>query len=127
MKTIPKELESLISKREFKNYHRLCDANFNDDLWRFLNATMDEVRTSTSSRVALQVLKRIGLGDFILFREAVLIRELTGEIALMMRFVQKYLRAVATSAPALELSGNYRGGQLPGTCPKCCELFPSHL
>src|ERR1700730_600541 len=81
MKTIPKELETLISEREFKNYHRLCDVNFNDDVRRFLSATMDEVRIAISSRVALEALKRIGLDDFILFREAVLIRELTGEIA----------------------------------------------
>jgi len=42
---------------------------------------MDEVRITTSNRAALEVLKTIGLGDFALFREAVLRRELTGEIA----------------------------------------------
>jgi hypothetical protein len=80
MKTIPKELESLNSQPEFNRYHRGCD-NFKYDVGRFLSATMDEVRIATSSRVALEVLKRIGLRDFALFREAVLIRELTGEIA----------------------------------------------
>jgi len=81
MKTIPKELETLISQREFKEYHRPCDDKFKDHVKRFLTATMDEVRTTTSNRVALEVLKRIGLGDFDLFRKAVLRRELTGEIA----------------------------------------------
>ena len=81
MKTIPKELDTLISQREFKKYHRPCDPKFKDHVKRFLTATMDEVRTTTSNRVALEVLKRIGLGDFDLFRKAVLRRELTGEIA----------------------------------------------
>jgi hypothetical protein len=81
MKTIPKELETLISQSEFKKYHRRCGDKFTNDVRRFLTATMDEVRITIANRAGLEVLKTIGLGDFALFREAVTIRELTGEIA----------------------------------------------
>jgi hypothetical protein len=81
MKTIPVELETLLANAAFKKYHRQCDGKFLDHLRRFLTATMDEVRITTSNRAALEILKTIGLADFALFRDAVLRRELTAEIA----------------------------------------------
>src|ERR1700730_1626740 len=81
MKTVPNELATLSSQSEFKEFHSRCDVKFTNHLERFLTATMDEVRLTTSNRAVLEVLKTIGLADFAQFREAVLRRELSGTIA----------------------------------------------
>jgi hypothetical protein len=81
MRTVPEELSALLSETEFEAFHRGCKSEFPGDVRRFLTATMDEVRLSTSSRVALKVLHTIGIADAGKFREAVLRRELQGTIA----------------------------------------------
>src|SRR5262245_31830617 len=81
MKTIPEELETLTRKHEFKKYHRQCDDKFTNHVRRFLTATMDEVRSGTSKRVALEGLKTIGRRVLDLFREAGPAGEIRGEIA----------------------------------------------
>ena len=81
MKHVPIELGDLTNWVPFREYHAACGATFDDDLKRFLNATMDEVRTSASTRLAISILDIIGISDFGLFRDAVLRRELTGTIA----------------------------------------------
>jgi hypothetical protein len=81
MKTVTAELEHLLSEKEFKAYHKTCSKDFDSDVRRFLNSTMDEVRTSVSSRLARAILEIIGISDFGVFRRAVLHRELTGSIA----------------------------------------------
>ena len=80
MKHVPIELGDLTNWVPFREYHAACGATFDDDLKRFLNATMDEVRTSASTRLAISILDIIGISDFGLFRDAVLRRELTGTI-----------------------------------------------
>lgn len=81
MKAVPDELATLLSQPEFREFHTPCGDKFEKDVKRFLTATMDEVRLTTSSRVALKVLETIGIGDSATFRDAVLRRELSGTIA----------------------------------------------
>jgi hypothetical protein len=81
MKSAPHELKTLLKYPSFRAFHSTYEPTFSEDLQRFLASTMDEVRTSVSGRIAISVLETIGLGDFGLFREAVLRRELTGTIA----------------------------------------------
>jgi hypothetical protein len=80
VKIVPEALGDLLSQPDFATFHHDC-AEFPAKLRRFLNATMDEVRLSTSSRVALDILNTIGISDAAHFREAVLRRELFGNIA----------------------------------------------
>jgi hypothetical protein len=81
MAIIPTALQTLFTNAEFQSFHNSCDPHFYDSVTRFLTATMDEVRLSTSTRVALDILATIGLSDAGRFREAVLRRELYGTIA----------------------------------------------
>jgi hypothetical protein len=81
MKAVPSELAELLNRRSFKNYHKPCGSEFDNDVKRFLESTMDEVRTSTSNRIARSILHIIDIRDFGLFRKSVLRRELTGTIA----------------------------------------------
>jgi hypothetical protein len=81
MKTVPEELSTLIVWPDFSKFHSGCGTQFSDQVRRFLTATMDEARLTTSSRVALRILNTIGISDFGHFREAVLRRELFGNIA----------------------------------------------
>jgi hypothetical protein len=81
MKSVSEELQKLIKWKHFCDFHAICMAELDPGLKRFLTATMDEVRTSTSTRVALSILKIMGLSDAGNFREAVLRRELLGTIA----------------------------------------------
>jgi hypothetical protein len=80
MKKVPVELGELLSWSPFMDRHRKC-TDFADELQRFLGATMDEVRTSTSNRIVRSILDLIEISDFGLFRKSVLRRELTGTIA----------------------------------------------
>jgi hypothetical protein len=81
MRVVPEELATLLSQPDFAAFHHECGTEFPEEVRRFLRATMDEVRLSTSSKVALNVLGTIGLTDAAKFREAVLRRELLGTIA----------------------------------------------
>jgi hypothetical protein len=81
MKIVPEELSNLLSSPEFCEFHNGCGAQFSVKVRQFLTATMDEVRLATSSRVALDILNTIGISDAAHFREAVLRRELSGNIA----------------------------------------------
>jgi hypothetical protein len=81
MRTVPEELSTLIASRDFSEFHSDCGTQFPANVRRFLTATMDEVRLTTSSRVALKILDTIGISDAGHFREAVLRRELFGNIA----------------------------------------------
>src|SRR5205823_1257748 len=81
MKAIPTELAELLNHAPFQKYHKACGPEFDNDLKRFLSSTMDEVRTSTSNRIARLILHIIDIRDFGLFRKSVLRRELTGTIA----------------------------------------------
>lgn len=80
MKKVPVELGELLSWPSFMDRHKKC-ADFSNELQRFLDATMDEVRTSTSNRIVRSILDLIEISDFGLFRKSVLRRELTGTIA----------------------------------------------
>jgi hypothetical protein len=80
MAKVPDELGTLLAWPLFQEYHKSCP-NFSDQVDRFLRATMDEVRTSTSNKVVRSILHIIGLADFGLFRKSVLRLELTGIIA----------------------------------------------
>ncbi len=80
MQTVPKALGSLLRNRTFNKFHNF-GSEFRSDLRRFLNSTMDEVRLSMSTRVALKILDKIGISDAGYFREAVLRREVFGNIA----------------------------------------------
>jgi hypothetical protein len=80
MAKVPDELRKLQTWPEFRKYHKTC-ADFSDQLERFLGATMDEVRTSTSNKVVRSILQIIEMSDFGLFRKSVLRRELSGVIA----------------------------------------------
>jgi hypothetical protein len=80
MGKVPDELSKLRSWPSFREYHKGC-RNFPDQLERFLRATMDEVRTSTSNKVVRSILHIIEMSDFGLFRKSVLRRELSGVIA----------------------------------------------
>lgn len=81
MQIVSKELAKLLTNPDFRGYHHACDNSFNVGIQRFLAATMDEVRLRTSEDVVLEVLKQIGISDLAKFREAVLRRELLGEMA----------------------------------------------
>ena len=81
MKSVPDELATLLAAADFDQFHSQCGDQFKTDLRRFLTATMDEIRIIASSRVALEILKTIGIADSAKFREAVLRRELLGTIA----------------------------------------------
>jgi hypothetical protein len=81
MKPIPTELRELLRLPVFRDHHSVCGSAFDDDVIAFLASTMDEVRTSTSNRVARSVMQIIEIKDFGLFRKSVLLRELTGTIA----------------------------------------------
>src|SRR5262245_15157133 len=80
MKIAPVELRELLAWPPFMERHRTCK-DFASEIERFLSATMDEVRTSTSNRIVRLVLDLIEISDFGLFRKSVLRRELTGTIA----------------------------------------------
>lgn len=80
MKAVPKALSGLASKPAFKKAHRACGDEFNGHLERFLTATMDEVRLTTSDSVVQCILNIIGLEDATQFRDAVLRREISGMI-----------------------------------------------
>ncbi|UGY17059.1 hypothetical protein HAP48_0006365 [Bradyrhizobium septentrionale] len=80
MKVVPKALSGLASKPAFKKAHKACGADFNGHLERFLTATMDEVRLTTSGRVVQSILNMIELADSIQFRDAVQPREISGMI-----------------------------------------------
>jgi hypothetical protein len=80
MGKVPDELGMLTSWPTFQEYHKQCQ-NFPGQLDRFLTATMDEVRTSTSNKVVRSILHLIEISDFGLFRKSVLRRELSGVIA----------------------------------------------
>jgi hypothetical protein len=80
MKKVPQELAELLAWPAFTERHKRCK-NFSEELQRFLDATMDEVRTSTSNRIVRSILELIEISDFGLFRKSVLRRELTGTIA----------------------------------------------
>ena len=80
MVKVPAKLSTLGFWPEFNSYHASC-SNFSHQLERFLSATMDEVRTSTSNKVVRSVLHIIEMSDFGLFRKSVLRRELSGVIA----------------------------------------------
>jgi chromosome segregation ATPase len=69
MKTVPVELAELLNYASFRDYHKRCGAEFNNDVRRFLTSTMDEVRTSTSNRIARSILHIIDIRDFGLFRK----------------------------------------------------------
>src|SRR5262249_23633828 len=71
----------LLGWKHFCDFHAGCIADLERGLKRFLTATMDEVRTSTSTQVSLLILHIVGLSDAGKFREAVLRRELLGTIA----------------------------------------------
>jgi hypothetical protein len=81
MNVVLKELERLTTSLRFREFHDALGSSFRSDILRFLQATTDEVRTITSHRVAECILKQIGLSDTMQFREAVLRRELYGNIA----------------------------------------------
>jgi hypothetical protein len=81
MNVVSKELGRLTRSRLFREFHDGLGPAFNSDIVRFLEATTDEVRTITSSRVVESILEEIGLSDAMQFREAVLRRELYGNIA----------------------------------------------
>jgi hypothetical protein len=81
MKTVPEALGSLLKSPGFNEFHLPCGTEFGSDLLRFLNSTMDEVRLITSSRIGLKILSTIGISDAGFFREAVLRREVFGNIA----------------------------------------------
>src|SRR5262245_45672147 len=80
MKIAPVELRELLAWPPFMERHRTCK-DFASEIERFLSATMDEVRTSTSNRIVRSILDLIEISDFGLFRKSVLRRELTGTIA----------------------------------------------
>jgi hypothetical protein len=80
MKNVPQELWQLLSWKPFQDYHKSCP-DFPVELKRFLESTMDEVRTSTSNRIVRSILRLLEISDFGLFRKSVLRRELTGTIA----------------------------------------------
>ena len=81
MKPVPTELRDLLSLPSFRDHHSGCGPSFDNDIGAFLSSTMDEVRTSTSNRVARSIMQIIEIKDFGLFRKSVLLRELTGTIA----------------------------------------------
>jgi hypothetical protein len=81
MDNVPQELSRLTEQSEFTTIHNTCGSSFGAELKRFLSATNDEVRIATAGRAALQILQTIGIADFGVFREAVLRRELFGNIA----------------------------------------------
>jgi hypothetical protein len=81
MNVVIKELGRLANSPRFRKFHKGLGPTLDSDLVRFLEATSDEVRTITSHRVAECILSEIGLSDSMQFRDAVLRRELYGNIA----------------------------------------------
>lgn len=80
MKTVPEELFEFATKDSILQGYLNNYTHFNDDLKRFLFATMDEVRIWRAYEVTRNVLSIIDFDDAEYFREGVLKREATGTI-----------------------------------------------
>lgn len=84
MKTLIDELWSYVQKGSgslFDGYHHVYHHDLNDDLRRFLFATMDEARLWHANSYAKAILKLIDIDDADHFRQGLLRREVAGNIA----------------------------------------------